>query len=87
MSEFKVTAVSTYTHFVHTKQIVGPNISEFVQGSYDGNYDGHGISSALDWLAGQTVQETARYISQSSGTPSEWFPVKKEVRQGCVLSL
>jgi len=25
-----------------------------------GDYDGHGMSSALDLLAGQTVQETAR---------------------------
>jgi len=24
------------------------------------DYNGHRISSALDWLAGQTVQETAR---------------------------
>jgi len=24
------------------------------------NYDGHGISSALDWLAGQTIHQTAR---------------------------
>ena len=49
-----------------------------------GNYDGHGISSALDSLAKLYRRQLAKV--KVAGTLSERFSVKKEVRQGCVLS-
>jgi len=49
-----------------------------------GNYDGHGISSALDSLAKLYRKQLAKV--KVAGTLSERFSVKKGVRQGCVLS-
>jgi len=49
-----------------------------------GDYDEHRISSALDLLAKLFRKQLAEV--KVAGTLSEWFSVKKGVRQGCVLS-
>jgi len=40
------------------------------------DYDGHGISCALDWLAGQTVYRKQLAKVKAAGTLLEWFRIR-----------
>jgi len=50
-----------------------------------GDYDGHGISLHLIDLPAKLYRKQLAKVTVA-GTLSEWFRVKKGVRQGCVFS-